>query len=353
MYKENLAKYSIGENLDNIMNLDPRGYGVCRILYEAARKYTKKPLTINAAQKLVDNIEDGDLVYIITGFVLPSHKEAETDGIISSLFLARSLVKAFNAKPIIICQKENLTAVRNLSFEMGLHLYSTIEDLKKYPISIAAIAFTKEMDKADDMAQDLINQGIPKAVISVEHPSKNQDNIYHNSLGIDCTNLEAKTDILFEKLVKMGVLNIAIGDLGNEIGMGTIEQQIKDYIPYTDLKNPSDNIVAATKADNIITATVSDWGCNGLMAAIAYLKRDLDIFHDGDMQKEAMKIAARSGLNDMTGWLLPAIDGFGIDMNVYIVNLMREIVKSTLEHEKKSAVWFEKIEEKGYFNDKI
>lgn len=353
MYKENLAKYSLGENLDNIMNLDPRGYGVCRILYEAARKYTKKPLTMNAAQKLVDKIEDGDLVYIITGFVLPSHKEAETDGIISSLFLARCLVKAFNAKPIIICQEENMTAVRNLSFEMGLHLYSSIENLKKYPISIAAISFTKIIDKANDMADDLIKQGIPKAVISIEHPSKNQKNLYHNSLGIDCTDLEAKTDILFEKLVKMGVLNIAIGDLGNEIGMGTIEQQIKEYIPYADLKNPSDNIVAATKADNIITATVSDWGCNGLMAAIAYLKRDLDIFHDGDMQKEAMKIAARSGLNDMTGWLLPAIDGFGIDMNVYIVNLMREIAKSTLEHEKKSAIWFEKIEEKGYFNDKI
>lgn len=353
MYKENLAKYNLGENLDNLMNLDPRGYGVCRILYDAARKYTKKPLTINAAQKLVDEIKEGDLVYIITGFVLPSHKEAESDGIISSLFLARSLVKAFNAKPVIVCQEENLTAVRNLSFEMGLHLYDSIENLKKYPISIAVVPFTKDINKADQMAEDLIKQGTPKAVISIEHPGKNQKNIYHNSLGIDCTELEAKTDILFEKLVKMGVLNIAIGDLGNEIGMGTIANQVKQYIPYANLEDPSDNIGAVAKTDNIITATVSDWGCNGLMAAIAYLKKDLDVFHDGAMQKEAMKIAARSGMNDMTGWLLPAIDGFGIDMNVYIVNLMREIVKSTLEHDKKSAVWFEKVEERGYFNDKI
>lgn len=209
-YQQNLAKYNLGENLDMLMNLDPRGYGVCRILYDAARKYTKKPLSMNAAQKLVDSIEDGDLIYIITGFVLPMHKEAETDGIISSLFLARSLVKAFNAKPIIICQEENLDAVKNLSFEMGLHLYRDIELVKKYPISVGVIPFTKDIDRAEDMANEIIAKGLPKAVISIEHPGKNDRDVYHNATGIDCTELQAKTDILFEKLVDMGVLNIAI-----------------------------------------------------------------------------------------------------------------------------------------------
>ena len=30
----------------------------------------------------------------------------------------------------------------------------------------------------------------------------------------------------------MGVLNIAIGDLGNEIGMGAIRETLERYIPY-------------------------------------------------------------------------------------------------------------------------
>ena len=32
MTNEELTLYNIGENLDSLMTLDPRGYGVCRIL---------------------------------------------------------------------------------------------------------------------------------------------------------------------------------------------------------------------------------------------------------------------------------------------------------------------------------
>ncbi|AGK99543.1 hypothetical protein [Clostridium pasteurianum] len=48
MNQEELTILNIGENLDNIMNLDPRGYRVCRILYSAAREYTKEPLVMNS-----------------------------------------------------------------------------------------------------------------------------------------------------------------------------------------------------------------------------------------------------------------------------------------------------------------
>lgn len=47
-----LTDLNIGENLDNLANLDPRGYGVCRILYKASREYTGMPTTMNAAKKL-------------------------------------------------------------------------------------------------------------------------------------------------------------------------------------------------------------------------------------------------------------------------------------------------------------
>lgn len=31
--RDELEKCNVGENLDALMTLDPRGYGVCRILY--------------------------------------------------------------------------------------------------------------------------------------------------------------------------------------------------------------------------------------------------------------------------------------------------------------------------------
>ena len=46
MTRDELEKRNVGENLDALMNLDPRGYGVCRILYAGSRAFTGEPLTM-------------------------------------------------------------------------------------------------------------------------------------------------------------------------------------------------------------------------------------------------------------------------------------------------------------------
>lgn len=353
MNQEELTILNLGDNLDNLMNLDPRGYGVCRILYSAAREYTKEPLTINSAKKLIGTLKEGDLVYIMTGFVLLPFKKAEMDGIVSSLLLARALVKGFNVKPVIICPEDNIKAVENLAYVVGLHFHDNIEDLKQYPLSLAGITFTKNVKQAEKQADELIAKGLPGAVISIECPGANSVGVYHNAVGLNVTDLEAKQDILFTKLQHKGVLNIAIGDLGNELGMGTLKEHLEKYVPYAAKDGCScgckGGILASVKADNIITATVSDWGCYGLIAALAYLKKDLNIMHTKEMQKDAMITASRSGMIDMYGDLIPAIDGFGVSMNSSIVNLMRECVESAMKLEKTCATWFEKVLELGFY----
>lgn len=353
MNQEELTILNIGENLDNLMNLDPRGYGVCRILYSAAREYTKEPLTMNSAKKLVSTLKEGDLVYIMIGFVLLPFKKAEMDGIVSTMLLARALVKGFNVKPVIVCPKDNIKAVENLAYVVGLHFHDNIEELKEYPLSIAGITFTKDAMKAGTQADELIAKGIPGAVISIECPGANSVGVYHNAIGKDVTELEAKQDILFTKLKGKGVLNISIGDLGNELGMGTIKEHLEKYVPYAAKGGCScgcnGGILASVKADNIITATVSDWGCYGLIAALAYLKKDLNIMHTKEMEKEAMVTASRSGMIDMYGDLIPAIDGCGLSINTSIVNLMRECVQSSIKLEETCATWFEKVIELGFY----
>lgn len=353
MNQQELTILNVGDNLDNLMNLDPRGYGVCRILYSAAREYTKEPLTINSAKKLVSTLKEGDLVYIMTGFVLLPHKKPETDGIVSSLLLARALVKGFNVKPVIICPKENIRAVENLAYVIGLHFYDNIEELKQYPLALAGIAFTKDKERAAGQADEIIAQGLPSAVISIECPGANSVGVYHNATGLDISEIEAKQDILFTKLKAKGVLNISIGDLGNELGMGTLKEHIQEYVPYA-AKGAcrcgcGGGILAEVAADNIITATVSDWGCYGLIAALAYLKKNIEIMHTKEMEKEALITASRSGMVDMYGDLIPAIDGCNSEMITSIVSLMRETVESALKLEKTCETWFEKVIELGFY----
>ena len=86
-----------------------------------------------------------------------------------------------------------------------------------------------------------------------------------------------------------------------------------------------------------------------MIAAIAYLKEDIDIMHTPELEKEAIMCASNSGMIDMYGWLIPAIDGFGLEINMPIVALMYEMVKSALNLRKTCKTWFEKVEELKYF----
>ena len=126
MTKEELTLLNIGDDLDTLMNLDPRGYGVCRILYDGARRFTEEPLSVHGAKGLIKNIKKGEKVFILTGFVLLPWDEAETDGIISSTVLARFLMKAFGAKPVMIVPSQCKKAIRAMSNVLS---FKTTDDL--------------------------------------------------------------------------------------------------------------------------------------------------------------------------------------------------------------------------------
>ena len=356
MTQKELTEFNLGQSLDDLANLDPRGYGVCKILYDASRKYIGAPTSMNAAKKLYEAVGEGDIVYIMTGFVLRPYKKAEMDGIVSAALLCRALVKAFGAKPVIICPEDNYEAVKRLAPCVGLHLFENMDELMEIPVSMGVMTFTKNSSEAEKCADEIISKAMPKAVVSVECPGANALGVYHNATGLDVTELEAKQDILFEKLQKMGVLNIAIGDLGNEIGMGAISDTLEKYIPYAREGacrcGCKGGIAVKTKADNLITATVSDWGCYAMIASLAYLTRNVEVMHTAELEKETMLTASGAGLIDMYGWLIPAIDGFGLEINLPIVSLMRELVRNALSLEETCKGWFDGVRELGYFDGK-
>lgn len=333
MTQQEITLLNLGNSLDDLANIDPRGYGVCKLLYNASKEYTGLPLCLNSAQKLVETVKENDRIFIMTGFVLLPFNKAETDGAVGSFLLAKALKTAFGAKPVIICPEDCANGFLALS--------------KAFDYDIDIEVFTKEKEKAEECAEKLIKIYNPSAVISIECPGENENGIYHSARGIDVTAVEAKQDILFEKLKNSGILNIAIGDLGNEIGMGTIENQIKSKIPL------GDKICVRTKADNIITATVSDWGCYALIAMLAYIVENSDVMHDAVIEKKALKVAAEGGLVDMYGELIPAIDGIGEELICPIVTVMKQLVISSLSLKETCKPHFDEIIKLGSFEHPV
>lgn len=354
MNQQQLTLLNLGQSLDDLANLDPRGYGVCKILYSASRKLTSEPLCVNAAKKLIKTVKPNDIVYVMTGFVLYPYACAETDGGVSSMLFCRSLVKALGAKPVIVCPQESVRSVKALAACVGLHLTFNLSELNNSSVMMGAVVFTKDKSEAEIQAQYLLDFFTPKAVVSIECPGANEKGVYHNAVGLDVTALQAKQDVLFTKAQEKGILNIAIGDLGNEIGMGAISAHLSNYIPYAAGGNCScgcsAGIAAATKADNIITATVSDWGCYALISIMAYLKEDIDVMLDGELLKRAMITACENDLIDMYGWKIPSVDGFGLELTVPLVSLMREMISQAFSLKDKCKKWFEKVDELGFFD---
>ena len=355
MTRDELEKRNIGENLDALMCLDPRGYGVCRILYAGCRAFTGEPVAMHAAEALCRAIHPGDTVYILVGFVLLPHKVPEMDGSVSAMLLARALVLAFGAKPVIVCPEDSVEAFKHCGSVVGLHVYEDLDTALALPLSLGVAAFTKDAAAAPAQAKMLADRYPPAAVISVEACGANEKGVYHNAVGCDVTALEAKSDVLWQELCARGVPNVAIGDLGNEVGMGTLAGHIQKYVPFT---GPGEcrcgcggGTLAATCADNVITATCSDWGCYALMAALAYLKKDMNILHREEMESEVMRVLSRNGMIDMTGSLLPGVDGFDTRMNVSIVSLMRQCTGYAVRFSHNSDHWFGPVLEKGFFEE--
>lgn len=351
MNKKELTLLNIGDDLDSLMNLDPRGYGVCRILYDGARRFTGEPLCVNGAKGLVNNVKKGERVFILTGFVLLPWNEAETDGIISSAIFARFLINAFGAKPVMIVPEQCTKAIISMSRVLDFEVTTDIDNIPDGAVCI--VEYTKSKDEEEKQADEILSHGLPCAIISNEAPGRNKNGYYHNAVGINTTDYEAKYDVLFKKCQKLGIYNLSIGDLGNEIGMAAIEEHIRKYIPYAEeggcKAGTGFGILSDTAADNIITATCSDWGCNAIMAATAFLLGDTSLFHSIEDQASAMDAAAGAGMLDMYGKARPYIDGIGKNINLPLIAMMKSIIEYPSTVEDKTAEWFSRTIDKGFF----
>ncbi|MFP3089333.1 DUF4392 domain-containing protein [Treponema sp. TIM-1] len=355
MTQQELTEYNLGKSLDSLMHLDPRGYGVCNILYHGAYKRAGMPLSVYGARHMITHIMPGSLVYIITGFVLHPYNRAETDGPPGALVLARALVRGFDAKPLLICPEEAAAAMGALLEVAGIPYRADVEELKHSPPGAAIHTFTKDPQKAASEAEKLLARGRPSYVIAIEAPGANEGGVYHNALGRDVSALEAKSDVLFAALQKAETPSLAIGDLGNECGMGALRDTLTRYVPYAAPGGCScgcgGGIAASTSAEAVITATVSNWAAYGITAALGYLLGRPDLLHTPELEDRLLAVAAERGLVDMYGEAIPAVDGLNSTIIKSIITLMGECVTNARTHEEKCKTWFAKTIALGFFEN--
>ena len=207
---------------------------------QVARAALNPGYYLRAAQYLKDI---RGVVIIGTGF--PVNSTFETDGPVGAIALYNAL-ETLGAEPILACGSPLST--------------SLTDDYRVLELT------TSSLDAAHIEAQQQLELLQPSAIVSIERPGLAADGRYYNMRSEDITERCAFFDPFMSSA---NCSTIAIGDGGNEIGMGNVSDALKDL-----------NIVpAATSCDELIVADVSNWGAYGLISF-------LSIWHGSDLLKE-------------------------------------------------------------------
>lgn len=174
-------------------------------------------------------------VLIGTGF--PVMDTFETDGPVGAIALYQAF-EALGATPVIVC---GAPLSRVLAADYRVH----------------EIAVGQE-EQNNLEAQQALASLQPELIISIERPGLAGDGKYYNMRGED---ISARAACFDSFLIHANCPSIAIGDGGNEIGMGNIQEALINL----------DIQASVTRCTELIVADVSNWGALGLITMLDWL----------------------------------------------------------------------------------
>ena len=244
---------------------------------EALRQHMKDGWLDACAQLLLDR---PGKVLIATGFYILRAGEPETDGPPGAVAIANAL-KALGNTVAYVTDENCSVAMREIAGE---------DEVIDFPITTHR--------ESSEFAHKLLVEHAPSALVSIERAGLLGDGTYRNWKGVDFSEHNAKIDHMFNE----HPYSVGIGEGGNEIGMGNM----REVIPSID-NLPDDPCVTTTT--ELITASVSNWGGYGLVAAIS-IKTGKNLLPTVEQGYEWVKdIVAVGAVEGMSGESKDWVDG--------------------------------------------
>ena len=245
-------------------------------------------------------------IIVLTGFYLPAAGAVETDGPPGAVAIANALTSL--GKNVYF-----VTDVYNHDF------FQSILDENKFRL----ICYKRGM-KLSDLATDIGLIEKELAIVSIERPGRNRYGRYRSMSGNDITQFNEPLDDLIldaRKSEYEQVVTLAIGDGGNEIGMGNIYDDIINCVPHGEM------IASVINTNYLITAGVSNWGGFAVAHALSLLNPDKNVkIINSELHEKIIKSMVKYGAVD--GVTLKnecSVDGFEMDFHNKILWKLKEI----------------------------
>ncbi|HWR60404.1 MAG TPA: DUF4392 domain-containing protein [Clostridia bacterium] len=258
--------------------------------------------------RAAESLFSGETVFIITGFVIKDVLRGETDGPLGAVSLAGALEK-LGKKAVLLTDGYS-----------GEFLYSCRR--------LAGLSYDVEI--VPDLGEKaffrrLLETYRPTHVVAIERPGRAADGRCYSMRGEDLSDIVPNTDILFEDAGLRGITTIAVGDGGNEVGMGKLRPYIVEYI------YKGRQICAAAAADFLIIAGVSNWGGHALAAALSVMAGRM-LLHDGETEKRLLEVIIEAGAVDgCTKKSEMTVDGLSLEENLEVLERLRAVVRAVMK----------------------
>ncbi|MCU0594013.1 MAG: DUF4392 domain-containing protein [Desulfobacterota bacterium] len=326
-------------------------YPLIHLLYEAARKKspTGDPLTFQAAKSLVEKVRPGRTVIFLTGWYLPMYMFGENDGPPGSAGLARAMNFGLGATPIVFSESGHVDIIKASFQGAGFRVMDDLREVRKIlRRAYVAAPLSPRMDEAKSM--EIIRRWLdelnPAAVISIEKSSPNAMGKNHSLPGRDITPINAKYHLMVEEARRRGILTVACGDGGNEIGMGNVHEEVKQYLATgaTCHCGCGGGAAATTQVDHLVVGFISNWAAYGIEAALALLLQRHEVMHDGEVEERVLRLTANAGsAGPPYGFSEMGVDEVPSRFNIYLVEQLKYTVNDYLTQTEGRANYMEMI----------
>ncbi len=235
-------------------------------------------------------------VLIGTGFAV--NGTFETDGPVGAIALYKVLEK-LGKRPILVSGNPLYTALK--------------KDFNCFELPINNIEY------ADTFSITALEQLKPDCVLSIERPGLNQYQRYYNMRGIDISEHSGCFDFF---VTQACCPTIAIGDGGNEIGMGNLAEHMQTLNIYPSI----------TPCDELLLADVSNWAAYGL---IAFLSRwhNTDLLADIEPLEILQYLSERGSVDGITHKNTLTEDGLHAMHGQQLITRLRQLGGFTTENE--------------------
>jgi hypothetical protein len=235
------------------------------------------------------------------------------------------------AVPVYVLERHHARPVIASSHSIGL-MVKEFSEAKDHRLGSSIEYAPPLQGGVPAWVDDVLERYKPKAVICAERIGPGKNGVLHSATAMALADFDptpgavVDTAPLVEEANKRGILTIGIGDHGNEIGFGAMYDAVVEIMPKGDV------LATTTATDIIFPVMMSNWGCYGIEAALAFLLKQPELMHTPAQEERMLRDCLAAGGLEATYCTTDfVVDGLEGETSMAAVQFLGNIVRKNLE----------------------